>query len=197
MNNLTRSEKMRGASIMLLLLLGLSGCCVCLQASPPPIAPCSIESLLLNASIFPGNEWEEIGPPNSRSAPSEIGVERIGTSFSTPTNGVANHHVYRLFDDQKAKDEFEHSVTVWFLQGTGESEWLTPAGMDLSQIRADRYQIRCSTFLRNGAEKCRYIAQYGPYLVEFSTDMLIVSYDDLGSLVKSIDKKMTSCMLEN
>lgn len=180
---------------MILLLLGLSGCYIDFRASSPPVAPCPIESLLLSTSMLPGTEWEEMGPPSSRNAPTEIGVERIGVSFSTPTNGGANHHVYRLFDSRQAVEEYEHSISTWFLHGASETEWLPPSRMNLSQIKADRHQLRCSTFLQTGAEKCRYIAQYGPYLVEFSADMLIISYDDLRMLIKNIDEKMMACLL--
>ena len=68
---------------------------------------CKMDTLLINLSAFPGTTWEEIGSRGTRDAPSRIGIERAGTSFSTQTQGVAVHVIYRFYDEQEGRRKLQ------------------------------------------------------------------------------------------
>ena len=180
----------------LILMFGLhTGCSyTILSFSAPPDPPCPIEGLLLDVSLFPGEGWEEIGPRDAQGAPSRKGIERIGTSFSTPTKGVAIQHIYRFWDSREARKGYTDLVNTWFSSREGETDWLTPPDLAEFSTNADQFRLACNIHLLSGVERCQYIAQYEPYVIEFSTDMLALSHEDFIELVREIDQRVTSCL---
>jgi hypothetical protein len=164
--------------------------------SSPPEPPCPIESLLFEVQFFPGKEWEEIGSRSSRGAPSSLGIERIGTTFSTPTQGGAIHHIYRFWDSKEAGHGFEELTNTWFSLVEGYTEWATPSELADLSPNVDQFLLECHIRINNQVERCQYTAQYESYVVEFSADMLALDYDDFIELVTEIDKRVASCLAQ-
>ena len=61
-------------------------------------------------------------------------------------------------------------------------------------MNADQFQLMCRIHVGSNVERCQYIAQYQPYVVEFRADTLALSYEDFIGLVKEIDQRVTSCL---
>jgi hypothetical protein len=174
------------------LYAGCSFTVISFRALPDP--PCPIESLLLDVSLFPGEGWEETGSRTERGAPSRLGIERIGTSFSTPTKGGANQDVYRFWDAREARKGYRELVNSWFSPQAGYSEWATPPDLANLLTHANQDQLACSVYVSGQVEWCQYIAQYQPYVIKLSADMLAISHEDFIELVKEIDRRATSCL---
>ena len=78
MRNKKILNKQSAAIFMVLFCLAISSC-LC----PPPEAPCSIETLLLEESDPPDQvQWRSMSTPSAESAPSPVGVEKIGEIFT-------------------------------------------------------------------------------------------------------------------
>jgi hypothetical protein len=182
----------------LILVLGLyTGCSYTLISfSSPPEPPCPIEGLLLEEHLFRGEEWEETGLRSSRGAPSSLGIERIGTTFSTPTQGGAIHHIYRFWDSREAGQGYEELTNTWFSPVEGYTEWATPSDLANLSMNADQFLLACHIRIKNNVERCQYTAQYESYVVEFRADMLALDYDDFIELVNEIDQRTTSCLAQ-
>ena len=174
-------------------MLSLSGC---IQFAAPPPAPCPIKTLLIDTSQLDGNEWEEIGSRNTRGAPRSIGIERIGTSFSTPTQGVAVNHVYRFIDDERAVKGYKDRVDSWFKKMKTKTKWILPSVFRDLVLSTDNFELGCSILSRgpSDVERCQYIGHYGPYVTEISADMLALTYDDFAVIILDIDQRMTKCL---
>src|SRR3972149_2757822 len=85
------------------------------------VPSCSLDLLLINASMLPNGDWVEVGSRDERGAPSPIGVDRIGQSFSAPAGGGIVQIIYRFGDGSEAINQFPELSENWFLlmpQGT-------------------------------------------------------------------------------
>lgn len=157
----------------------------------PQEVACRPDNLLLKTSSFPGNIWQEIGSRDRRDAPSRLGLERAGTSFSTQSQGVAIQVFYRfatLDDAEQNYPELEHD---WFNLAPKGSTWLSPNELKNTHLRADKYRLDCS---QDVIETCRLVARYQTYVVEFKVDMPALTDADFIRLLRDIDQKMISCV---
>jgi hypothetical protein len=182
--------------LIIILSIGLGGCeRWYLEFSTPEIhpAPCPIQDLLLDASTFPDGEWLESGSRSEKEAPSRMGIERIGTGFSSKVDGVVQD-VYRFEDELKARKAYNSSVDSWFTPGEYETEWINPSVLDNLVIGADHYREGCNNSKPSGLESCQYVAQYGPYVIKLYAGMRALSYEEFNSLVTEIDKRAISCL---
>ena len=182
--------------VVIILASGLyTGCSfTVISFRTPPDPPCPIDSLLLDVSFFTGEGWEETGSRTERGAPSRLGIERIGTSFSTPTKGGANQDIYRFWDSRGARKGYRELVNSWFSPQVGYSEWSTPPDLANLFTDANQYHIACSLYQSSQVEWCQYIAQYEPYVIKLSADMLALSHEDFTELVREIDRRATNCL---
>jgi hypothetical protein len=188
-------QRMIRNTLLITVLILMSGCSYTVFSfRPSPDPPCPIESLLLDVSLFSGEGWEETGSRTERGAPSRLGIERIGTSFSTPTKGGANQDIYRFWDSQGARKGYKELVNSWFSPQAGYSEWATPPDLVNLSTGANQAQLACSVYLSGQVEWCQYIAQYQSYVIKLSTDMLALSHEDFIELVREIDQRATSCL---
>lgn len=192
--NLVMSQTIWFPLFMMTLLLGASGCCSVVTCVPPPDAPCSIETLLVDEAAFPKG-WEQQGVPDSRGAPASFGVERIGIGFSTLTRGVAVQHVYRAFNTHTAVAGY-HSFMSYFSVREEETEWILPTELVHSSQVADQYRLGCSTHRTSGIQLCQFVGQYGPYLVRFHTYMSsdMMTYKQFEHILQDIDRRMANCL---
>jgi hypothetical protein len=172
--------------VMALFVFLIVGC----SPSPEEIA-CKADNLLLNTSSFPSNSWQEIGSRDKREAPSRLGIERAGTSFSTQTQGVAVQDFYRFATAEDAENNYLELQHDWFNSALKGSIWITPDELKNIQLRADKYQLGCSQYI---IESCWLVALYQTYVVEFKVDMPSLTYTDLVRLLQEIDQKMMSCV---
>jgi len=171
----------------------LSGCIRC---DPPPAAPCPIEGLVLGSVDLPGSSSDWFGEASSiDGAPMRIGVERIGTSFinSGLFDGVL-HDIYRFENEDNAfnayKDvEEEELATEKYLY-----EWSLPFELSSLKLSTETYIVRCNFSSVTSAEECRFLAQYGSYLVRFSIRLHDLQYADVVTLIQEIDSRMTECL---
>ena len=123
-----------------------------------------------------------------------LGIERIGTSFSTPTQGIATHDIYRLFDQDQAMKGYREMIDTWVSDFSLGKEWSSPLKLQDLEIDAEEYELSCGFRSSSIVERCQYIAQYGPYVVKFSADMSALSYEDFAQVVNDIDKRMIGCL---
>jgi hypothetical protein len=178
----------------MVLSAGTIGCCGVFICRPPPAAPCDIETLLVEETVL-REGWEESGPPRSAEATVRFGIEKIGTGFSTPRDGVAIQGVYRAEDASAAASGYQDFMSFFSLR-EDETEWFLPSELTYGGLGADRSRLGCSTHRTNGVERCQFIAQYGVYLVRFHTYMSpdMMTYEDLERILQDIDRRMAKCL---
>lgn len=171
---------------LFLLVLFTTGC-----SSKPEKEACQIDTLLVDVSAFPDNIWEETGSRDTRGAPSRLGIERAGTSFSTATQGTANNDIYHFDTAFEAEENYSKLQLDWFNLAPEDSVWITPVELDSITLNADEYRLDC--FQKN-IEVCMFVARYHVYVVEFSTAMPVLTYNDFIRLLETIDQKMMGCL---
>jgi hypothetical protein len=152
---------------------------------------CKMDTLLLNLSAFPGTAWEETGSRDTRDAPSRIGIERAGTSFSTKTQGGAVHIIYRFSDEQEAEENYKQLLLDWFNLAPQGSAWISPSELNNISLNADEYRLDCSKKI---IDSCWLLARYKTYIIELKVDMPAFTYIDLTNILKTIDQKMMGCL---
>jgi hypothetical protein len=152
---------------------------------------CKADKLLLEISAFPKDIWEEIGSRGGRDAPSRLGLERAGTSFSTQTQGTAVHDFYRFATVNDAAENYAELQTDWFNLAPKDNIPIYPNELQNIQLKADKYRLGCSQTV---IETCRMVALYQTYVVEFKVDMPSLTYNNLIHLLQEIDQKMISCV---
>jgi hypothetical protein len=159
------------------------------QSSPYP----SIEDLLVEASAFP-SDWhsDPDGPGPDPSGPGGgiRSLERTTLSFESATAG-AYETIKRFRDSEKADDEYLIQEKILFTDTDIRGPYLPPDQVHLEGLVADRYRVACWKPEYTQVMGCSYLAQYGPYLVDFSfswdTDTL--SPVELEKVMQAIDEK--------
>jgi len=178
---------------LMAVVMGLMLSCCC--KSPPPAAPCPIEGLLLTTTdLPPAYEWLETGSRSSRGAPLRMGVERIGTVFGGYElyDGVI-HQIYRLESKRSASQNYTDIERKVFSALNYSKEWELPDELSQIQLAADRQTIGCNLYTESGSEECRFLAQYGPYLVRFSIRLHGLKFGDVIPIIEEIDRRMAQC----
>ena len=179
-------KKVNIFSVLISSLTLLIGC-----LAPPTEDACHINTLLLYSSSFPADMWEEIGSRDLQGAPSKLGIERAGTSFSTPTQGVAVHIIYKFSTIAEANEKYPQLESSWFNLTPEGSILLSPIELQNLNLNSDNHKLDCSM---KAIERCQFVAQYGNYIVEFKTDMPALTYSDLIHLLNEIDLNMLKCI---
>ncbi len=151
---------------------------------------CAVSNLLIDRSAFPIGDWKEIGSRDIDGAPSRIGVDRAGTSFSTKRQGVSVQHIYRFSTVDDANINYSELQRDWVYM-IGDGNILSSPG-ELSEInlRADDYLLGCA---QDKIETCLFVALYNKDVVEFKVDMPSMTYDDLVKILGEIDGLMQLC----
>lgn len=178
-----------GKTLFILCVVAL----VILSCRTASMKSCPIENLLIDTSDLPGSQWEEVGSRSYRDAPSKIGIERIGTGFSTPYSGVAGENVYRFRKEDDAKTGFVDLADVWGRlepEGTEWSQLELPSQMSIS---ANEYRLDCSVSEPQNVKTCWYLARYKATLIEFRTNMIVVKDNDLFNIIEKLDQKVEKC----
>jgi len=177
-----------------LLLLNIVGCnSVCINCFQS-VNSCPIEHFLVAQSQLPENIWESGSEPSADQAPSRVYAEKIGTSFFTSSQGGIVQQVYRFSDLESAIRYYQEDVSGWYSQSEFETEWIMPDDFLDLPLTADVYDLRCSNSIYNGAEKCRFFAQYANDVIEMSVSMGAINHEQLTGLVIDIDQRMKECI---
>jgi hypothetical protein len=158
----------------------------------PQTELCSIEDLLITVSDLPGDQWYESGSRSYRDAPSRLGIERIGTGFTTDTGG-ASENVYRFKNATAANEGYFELSSKWERLVSDGTYWYT---LDLPSditIEADNYRLECSVTGANKVRKCWFIAQYDTTVIEFKSYMIGIDDNDFFNIIKNIDSKAINC----
>lgn len=154
---------------------------------------CPIEDLLLSTSDLPGSQWEEVGSRSYRDAPSKLGVERIGTGFSTPYSGIAGENVYRFCNEEDAKNGFVDLSDLWSRLEPEGTTWTKLELPHNFSINTTDYRLECSVRRNQSNRSCWYISRYEKTVIEFRADMLLIKDEDLFRIIKLLDQKATTC----
>lgn len=167
----------------------LSGCLV-KNNQLPPEGPCLIQTLLISDTVLPIGIFYESGSRSEYDPPAKIGIEKIGTSFSSEDAGGIIHNIYRFNTDKEAQDEIEQIIRYEF-ENTINTEWFFPP--IAPSITADKFELACMQFPQNGA-RCRLVAKYRVYVSDLFVDLIVLNYDDLKSIIEHLDNSMVACM---
>lgn len=178
------TSKIISISIILLVLSG------CYSSSPPP--PCPIDTLLIDGSILPPGIFSETGGRSSEDAPGRVGIEKIGTSFSSPRQGGLGQDVYRFWDVEEAGKEYKGFLS-WFDPQRAETTAMTPNDLKDLPIHPDQYRIGCSKSVETGVEICRFVAQYDVYDTFLSAILVALNHNDFSKIIQNIDSRMVQC----
>lgn len=180
-------------SLSLLFILS-AGCGISLN--PPPKGSCPIDSLLIDNTSLPGTIFQETGSRSANSAPARVGIEKIGTSFSSYDKGGIVQDVYRFSSFKDAQKEYDEVSKYYFSKQKNSTLWKPPEDLNDLKLHADAFKIACSTLtdVEPNVEVCQFTAQYGIYETYFSVDMITLDYNDLSRLVGEIDHKMSLCL---
>ncbi len=97
-------KKQSAAIFKILFCLAISFC-----FCPPPEAPCSIGTLLLEESDPPDQvKWYTRNGPSAEAAPSKVGIEKIGIGYSVFPQGSVGQNVDRFVEAKKAHSTYSH-----------------------------------------------------------------------------------------
>jgi hypothetical protein len=182
--------------LLSLLVCGLGGCGDWhIMFSTPDVPPssCPIQELMLDTSVLPGDDWQEIGSRSEKAASVRMGIEKIGTSFSTPIDG-AFQEAYRFESERQANSAYKDSVESWFTPAEHETNWAVPQELVGLEVNADQYHVGCNDLKNDGFEQCQFVAIYGPYVIRFFAGMRGLSYESFIDIVKEVDSRATSCL---
>lgn len=151
--------------------------------------PCIIDTLLISDSLLPSDRFYETGSRSSYDPPAKIGIEKIGTAFSSENAGGIVHNVYRFNTEKEAQDEIEQIIKFEFVN-TSDIEWfsapITP------NISADNAKLACTALSQNGV-RCRFVAQYRVYVSDLFVDLIAFNYEDLRLIIEQLNKNMMAC----
>jgi hypothetical protein len=153
---------------------------------------CPIKNLLIDEVDLPGGQWEEVGSRSYRDAPSKLGIDRIGTSFSTPTYGIVVEDIYRFKNSDNIKEEYLKLNTDWFVLESNGIDWKKLKIPDKVPINALEYHLECA-IRPNQSRFCLYIARYEREVIELKTDMIIIKDEDLFTIIELINEKVNNC----
>jgi len=193
------SLRIRKAKLPLFLLVavaclgGLVICCCVIICRPPAAGPCDIHTLMVTEAAFPDG-WQAQGDASARVAPVRFGIERIGNCLGAP-GALACHDVYRAASAGKARKGYPDFM-LDFDYREEETGWSLPPELRYHSQIADQYRLECTAWRGGGYERCRFIAQYDVYLVEFHTYMSpeMMTYGDLEHVLQDIDRRMAACL---
>ncbi|MCD4699057.1 MAG: hypothetical protein K8R91_00585 [Phycisphaerae bacterium] len=171
--------------VAMLVLASLS--CIITRKKPA----CEADNLLLTASSFPDDLWEEFGSRDKRGAPSVLGIERAGTTFETQRHGGAIQEYFRFSSEEGAKDNYESFQYYWTNLAPEGSIITVPEDLRDLKLGADEFRVGCS---QGVIETCNIIVLYRTYIVGFNIDMPSVAYADFIQLLEEIDQKMLACI---
>lgn len=155
--------------------------------------PCDIQDVLLEASEFPDNSWIETGSRSISGAPLRMGIDRVGTSYSTVNDGALNE-AYQFKNDNQAKKAFNNSSKTWFISSEYRTDWMIPPELDKLAVNADRFQVGCNHLVDDGNEHCQYVAQYGSFVVYLLAGMNSLSYEEFNIIVSIVDQRAINCL---
>ena len=188
-----KHERVISGCLLLLLILS-SGCGI--TFSPLPKGPCPIDTLLIDNISLPGAIFHETGSRSANSAPAKVGIEKIGTSFSSYDKGGVVQYVYRFSNARDAQKEYDEVSKYYFSKQKNSTTWESPGDLNNLKLHADSFKIACSTLMDvdPNVEVCQFTAQYGTYETYLSVDMIALDHNDLLRLVGEIDRKMSLCL---
>lgn len=179
-------NKMNVSNIVLFFITTLLiGCSVRSEKSA-----CILGDLLLDNSAFPNDIWKETGSRDIEGAPSRLGIDRAGTSFSTQGQGGSVQHIYRFSTIENANINYFESQRDWTNLIAEGNNLSIPDELPEINLRADEYLLGCT---KDEIETCLFVALYEKDVVEFMVDMPSLTYDDLVKLLYEIDSRMQSC----
>lgn len=180
---------MRKFSIYFVVALSIVAmlCCSIKRKKPA----CEADKLLLTASSFPCDLWQEYGSRDIRDAPSPLGIERAGTSFETQRHGGSIQIYYRFSSETDARNNYISLQDSWFNLAPEGSISTLPEELGNFKPGTDEYRLGCS---QGVIETCRFVGLYRTYVVEFKLDMPSLTYTDFINLLQEIDKKMMICI---
>lgn len=151
-------------------------------------APCAIDSLLIPSNLVPSNVFYETGTRTDYDAPAKVGIERIGTSYSSASSGGLIHQIYRFSTAMDASDEFNTLITYDFLDNDEQNWFLPPIA---TNITASKYKLACERI--SDSIYCRLVAQYDIYISDLQINLIDLNYDDLENIILELDMRMVSC----
>ena len=154
---------------------------------------CPIENFLIDPINLPGDQWEEVGSRSYRDAPSRLGIDRIGTSFSTPTHGVVIEDIYRFWNVKDTQDGYNELKKDWFGSEPEGTTWTKLEIPNDVLISANEYRLECSARPNQNGRSCWYISRYENTVVELKADMLIIKNTDLVNIIVLIDQQIMKC----
>lgn len=156
-------------------------------------ASCPMEDLLISVSDLTGDQWYESGSRSYRDAPMNLGVDRIGTGFSTDRNGNAEENVYVFKDESDAMDGFSIIYDSWGNLVLPDAVW-SPLDFPFEEkIHADEFRLDCSTEGENQIRTCWFLARYKKTVVEFLATMIVMTDNKFMDLIQIIDSKVQKC----
>jgi hypothetical protein len=149
--------------------------------------------LLISSSDLPGNQWEEVGSRSYRDAPLKLGIDRVGTGFSTPFSGIASENVYQFQYETFAKNGYVDLADLWLRLESEGTEWDQLEFPSDVMISADEYSLDCSTSGLQKVRTCWFLSRYKTTVIEFRITMIIVSESDLYQIIETINNKVEIC----
>ncbi len=180
---------MRFLCSLLSILVTISAGSSCTPLSYPPS-----KDLLIAVSDFPAG-WviSDAGPRPLSSAP--LGgsryIESIEITFYA-SGGSANEVIKRYKSVSIAKNEFTAEDRLVFRATRFNTPWITPSQLACDDLEADQTHNACSQEEWSPWPNCAYVAQYGVYVVRFTTPMIPdrMTYRDLENITRAIDARM-------
>ena len=167
------------------LLVSLVGC----VAQPPPERLFSMETLIIDVSVFPEDWWVGSGPRKVEWDHRSSSYGSWYINFQTDTSEIRNtagQHVYRYANVEIAKSVFEDS----FMAKYGDVLPVTTC----RNLAANQNQLHCYDYEGRAQTNCQWAGRYDEFIVVFGTWMIPerMSLDDMQEIICAIDAHVGS-----
>ncbi len=120
-------------------------------------------------------------------------MERTSLDFGSAT-ASAFETIERFKNSRRARDEFSSQKDFLFKKTEFQGPYEIPEELPYESDVADRFHFACWRPEYTPMLGCGYLAQYGPYLVQFNFgwDLDTLTAPELEKVLREIDDKMAN-----
>lgn len=190
---------MKGIWLCVLLMIGITTllltACLGGDSFPTPRS-FATQELLIEPALMPSGWYVSSSAQAALNKWGQHDGAFIQFDVHAPYGGLAQHQLYRFFDNIQAGYEFQDRMGEEYFTSGVIVDWHEPIQLPYRSQGAQQFRLACADYAvqvpSGRMTLCEAMAQYDEYVSIFNTHIIegYMSYDDLGRILKAIDEKM-------